>query len=52
MITHGLLTWFQGRIETLKDEHGAVAVGWLALGILLGAILVVFAIIKFLIPGE
>ena len=52
MLTRELLTWFQGRVETLRDDRGDVAVGWLALGILLGAILVVFAIVKFLIPGE
>jgi hypothetical protein len=31
-------------------ERGAV--GWLTLGIIIGVILVVFGIIKFLIPGE
>ena len=31
-------------------EEGAV--GWLIIGILVGAALIVFGIIKFLIPGE
>lgn len=35
-----------------RDEDGAVAIGWLALGIVIGVALVIFAIIKFLIPGE
>ena len=34
----------------LRDQQGAV--GWLVVGILLGVALVVFGIIKFLIPGE
>ena len=38
--------------EMHRDEEGAVAIGWLALGILIGMVLIVFAIIKFLIPGE
>ena len=33
-----------------RDERGAI--GWLVVGILLGIALVVFGIIKFLIPGE
>lgn len=32
------------------NERGAV--GWLTLGIIIGVLLVVFGIIKFLIPGE
>ena len=41
------------RVDRLRrDEGGAVAIGWLALGILIGAALIVFAIIKFLIPGD
>ena len=32
------------------DQRGAV--GWLVVGVLLGIALVVFGIIKFLIPGE
>jgi hypothetical protein len=52
MISRELIGWLQGRIETMREDRGAVAVGWLALGVLLGAILVVFAIVKFLIPGE
>lgn len=34
-----------------RAEEG-IAVGWLLLGILIGVGLVIFAIIKFLIPGE
>ncbi len=33
-------------------EEGAVPIAWLVIGILIGAALVVFGIIKFLIPGE
>lgn len=33
-----------------SDEDGAI--GWLTLGIVIGAILIVVLIIKFLIPGE
>ena len=36
--------------ERMKDERGAI--GWLVIGILAGAALVVFGIIKFLIPGD
>ncbi len=32
--------------------HEDGAAGWLIVGIVIGAALVVFAIIKFLIPGE
>lgn len=40
-----------GRIGAwLDDERGAV--GWLVVGIIIGVLLVVFGIIKFLIPGE
>ncbi|HEV3474645.1 MAG TPA: hypothetical protein VG602_04705 [Actinomycetota bacterium] len=35
----------------VRREEGA-AIGWLIIGILLGIGLVVFAVIKFLIPGE
>ncbi len=39
------------RVGELRGrEEGAV--GWLIIGILVGAGLVVFGIIKFLIPGE
>jgi len=34
----------------MPHENGAV--GWLALGILLGAILVIIAIVQLLIPGD
>jgi hypothetical protein len=39
-------------VQGLKwsDERGAV--GWLTIGIIIGVLLVVFGIIKFLIPGE
>ena len=40
-----------GRIGArLDDERGAI--GWLVVGIIIGIGLVVFGIIKFLIPGE
>ncbi|MEX0834182.1 MAG: hypothetical protein WD276_09995 [Actinomycetota bacterium] len=34
----------------LREQSGAV--GWLIVGVLLGIVLIVFLIIKFLIPGE
>jgi hypothetical protein len=34
----------------LRGERGAI--GWLTLGIIIGVILVIAGIIKFLIPGE
>jgi hypothetical protein len=34
----------------VHDERGAV--GWLTIGIIIGVLLVVGGIIKFLIPGE
>ena len=34
----------------VAEERGAV--GWMLVGIVLGVILIVFAIIKFLIPGD
>ena len=36
--------------ERMNDERGAI--GWLVIGIIVGALLVVFGIIKFLIPGD
>ncbi len=39
-------------IRALSRDEDGLAIGWLVLGILVGAALVVFAIIKFLIPGE
>lgn len=49
----GILTGLINRLTPVhRDEHGAVAIGWLALGIVIGVALVIFAIIKFLIPGE
>lgn len=33
-----------------RDERGAI--GWLAIGIIIGVLLVIGGIIKFLIPGE
>ncbi len=38
--------------STVRRTEQGVAVGWLVVGILIGAALVVFGIIKFLIPGE
>jgi hypothetical protein len=34
----------------LRDERGAI--GWLTIGIIIGVLLVIGGIIKFLIPGE
>ena len=42
------LSMMLGRL--MPHENGAV--GWLALGILLGAILVIIAIVQLLIPGD
>ena len=42
------LVWLAAALRT--REEGAV--GWLVIGILVGVALVVFGIIKFLIPGE
>ena len=44
-----LVSMTLGRL-TPHDEDGAV--GWLALGILVGAILVVIAIVQLVIPGD
>ena len=33
-----------------RDERGAI--GWLVVGIIVGVLLVVFGIIKFVIPGD
>ncbi|HEY7873653.1 MAG TPA: hypothetical protein VIG64_00885 [Actinomycetota bacterium] len=46
---HMLLTELSRRIQP-SDERGAI--GWLTIGIIIGVLLVVFGIIKFLIPGE
>ncbi|MEX2458631.1 MAG: hypothetical protein WD770_06560 [Actinomycetota bacterium] len=40
-----------GRIGARLDEERG-AIGWLVIGIIIGIGLVVFGIIKFLIPGE
>ena len=49
----GVLSAVLSRLAaTHREEEGAVAIGWLALGIVIGVALVIFAIIKFLIPGE
>ncbi|HEX2031096.1 MAG TPA: hypothetical protein VHL78_06825 [Actinomycetota bacterium] len=39
-----------GRRLSLHREDGAI--GWVVLGIVIGIGLIVFAIIKFLIPGD
>jgi hypothetical protein len=33
-----------------RDEDGAI--GWLALGILIGAVLIIVLLVKLLIPGD
>jgi hypothetical protein len=43
-----LVSMLLGRLMPREDG----AVGWLALGILLGAILVIIAIVQLLIPGD
>jgi hypothetical protein len=48
----GILSAILSRLAPARGEEGAVAIGWLLLGIVIGVVLVVFAIIKFLIPGE
>jgi hypothetical protein len=48
----GILSAMLCRLESVRREEGAVAIGWLLLGIVIGVALVIFAIIKFLIPGE
>ena len=40
------------RLSTVLRTREEGAVGWLVIGILVGIGLVVFGIIKFLIPGE
>ena len=46
-----LTTYLMQRAETLASEERG-AVGWLLVGIILGVLLIIFAIIKFLIPGD
>ena len=47
----GLLAWMTDRLVTLgRDERGAI--GWLILGIIIGVILVIVAIVQLLIPGD
>jgi len=33
-----------------RDENGAI--GWLALGVLIGAVLIIVLLVKLLIPGD
>ena len=49
MQTLDLVQQLLGAIRS-PDERGAV--GWLTIGIIIGVLLVVGGIIKFLIPGE
>ncbi|HYH28177.1 MAG TPA: hypothetical protein VEA19_05325 [Actinomycetota bacterium] len=44
------MTFFRNVRRWWSDERGAA--GWLIVGILIGIGLVVFGIIKFLIPGD
>jgi hypothetical protein len=47
----GLLAWMTDRLITLRrEERGAI--GWLILGIIIGVILVIVAIVQLLIPGD
>ena len=47
-IVHALLG--RPEVERLRDERGAV--GWLILGIVLGVILVIWAVVALIIPGD
>ena len=46
-----LLSYLSGRLGALRREESG-AVGWLVVGVILGAIRVVVLIIKLLIPGD
>ncbi|MDQ4124059.1 MAG: hypothetical protein M3134_00470 [Actinomycetota bacterium] len=48
-----MLTWVHRELQSRvrpREEDGAI--GWLALGIIIGVLLVIFGIVKFLIPGD
>ena len=47
MALRDLVAWLAAALRTWEEG----AVGWLVIGILIGVALVVFGIIKFLIPG-
>ena len=49
MQTPVVVQWLASRIVP-SEERGAI--GWLTIGIIVGVLLVVGGIIKFLIPGE
>jgi hypothetical protein len=49
MQTSYLVQWLARAVRP-SDERGAI--GWLTIGIIIGVLLVVGGIIKFLIPGE
>jgi hypothetical protein len=49
---NALLDWFIAHINQHRDRFEEGAVGALVIGIVIGVALVIFGIIKFLIPGD
>jgi len=45
-----LTAWLAGQARRLRTEDGAI--GWLILGVVIGAILIIVLVVQLIIPGN